>query len=186
MSATDTTDDESTGVRWWAGRILSILVLFVMTAGLLAAVVVPKLAGAQPYTILTQSMEPNYPPGTLVIVRPSDSYGVGEAITYQIRSGDPEVVTHRVISTGVGRDGERVFVTQGDNNPQRDEGNVQPGQIRGAVWYHIPYLGYVNNWLTGSTRTLVVGTAAGALFLYAAVQFAMAARDRRSTGRHAE
>ncbi|MBY6682756.1 signal peptidase I [Rhodococcus sp. BP-316] len=183
MSATDTSE-ESTGLRWWAGRILSLLVLFVMTAGLVATVVVPKLAGAQPYTILTQSMEPSYPPGALVIVRPGESYGVGEAITYQIRSGDPEVVTHRIVSTGVGRDGERVFVTQGDNNPRPDAGKVEPGQIRGAVWYHVPYLGYVNNWLTGSTRTLVVGIAAGALFLYAAVQFSLAARDRRSKGRH--
>ncbi|KIQ16978.1 signal peptidase I [Rhodococcus sp. MEB064] len=174
-----------TGPLWWIGTILSWVLLIGVVGVLLAAVVVPKVAGAQPYTILTQSMEPTYPPGTLVVIRPSEQLGVGTAITYQIASGQPDVVTHRIISTGLDKDGARVYTTQGDNNPQPDPNPVQPGQIRGEVWYDIPYLGYVNNWLTGSTRTTVVGVGAALLVAYAALQFVSAARDRRRSGRHA-
>ncbi|MBY6366642.1 signal peptidase I [Rhodococcoides corynebacterioides] len=174
--------DTDTGAWWWVRTVLSWVLLLAVLAVVSAAVVVPKLAGAQPYTILTQSMKPTYPPGTLVVVRPAETYGVGQAITYQIRSGEPDVVTHRIISTGLDRDGDRVFVTQGDNNPQPDEPAVQPGQIRGAVWYSIPYLGHVNTWLTGSTRTTVVAIAAGALGVYALAQFAGAFRGRRTSG----
>ncbi|MDQ1179083.1 MULTISPECIES: signal peptidase I [unclassified Rhodococcus (in: high G+C Gram-positive bacteria)] len=185
MTTHEDATERRTGPLWWIGTVLSWVLLIGVVGVLLAAVVVPKVAGAQPYTILTQSMEPTYPPGTLVVVKPSEQLSVGSSITYQIRSGEPDVVTHRIIATGLDKDGARVYTTQGDNNPQPDPDVVQPGQIRGAVWYAIPYLGYVNNWLTGQTRTLVVGAGAALLFLYAAAQFVSAARDRRRTGRHA-
>ncbi len=59
----------------------------------------PRLGGATPYTVLTSSMEPEYPPGTLVVVRPVpiEEIGIGDVITYQLESGEPTVVTHRVV-----------------------------------------------------------------------------------------
>ncbi|GGF98136.1 hypothetical protein GCM10007304_10140 [Rhodococcoides trifolii] len=185
---TTTEPDESTGPMWWLARIVSMMLLFFFVAILLAAVVIPKVGGAMPYTILTSSMEPLYPPGTLVVVRETDADALvaGTVVTYQIRSGEPDVITHRIISAGIDKDGKRTYTTQGDNNPQPDENGVLPAQIRGTLWYHIPYLGYVNNWLTGEKRTWVVGIAAGGLFLFAATQFVSAGVDRRRRGgRHA-
>jgi signal peptidase len=178
--ATPTTasDEETTGPLWWIKTVISWTALLAATALLLVAVLIPKIAGAQPYTILTPSMSPTYPPGTLVVVKPTDFIGIGTVVTYQLQSGLPEVVTHRVISTAFDEQGQRRFVTQGDANDSPDQAPVRPEQIRGSVWYSVPYLGYVNNWLTGSTRTAVVGIAAGLLFGYAAWQFVSAARDR--------
>ncbi|MBY6539921.1 signal peptidase I [Rhodococcus sp. BP-349] len=163
---------------WWIRTVLSWTALLAASAVLVIAVLIPKIAGAQPYTILTPSMSPTYPPGTLVVVKPTDLIGPGTVVTYQVQSGLPEVVTHRVMSTAFDDRGERRFVTQGDANDSPDRALVRPEQIRGSVWYSVPYLGYVNNWLTGSTRTAVVGIAAGLLFGYAAWQFVSAARDR--------
>ncbi|SNT01632.1 signal peptidase I [Rhodococcoides kyotonense] len=173
-------DDESTGFGWWFSRIVSMVVLLFVVAVLLAAVIVPKVAGAMPYTVLTSSMEPTYPPGTLIITKPIDDaeLAIGQAVTYQIESGKPDVITHRIIASSIEADGTTVYTTQGDNNPVADEKPVQPVQIRGAVWYSIPYLGYVNNWLTGDRRTVVVGGIAGALVLYALYQFVGAGIDR--------
>ena len=46
-------------------------------------------------------------PGSVVVVRPVDpaDIGVGSVITYQLESGEPEVVTHRVVEQGVERPG---------------------------------------------------------------------------------
>lgn len=179
------TVDEATGFGWWFSRIVSMLLLLFVLAVLLAAVVVPKVAGGMPYTVLTSSMEPTYPPGTLIITKPIDEsdLAIGVPVTYQIESGKPDVITHRIIGSGIEADGTTVYTTQGDNNPVADENPVQYGQIRGAVWYSIPYLGYVNNWLTGERRTLVVGAIVGVLVVYALYQFVGAGIERSRRGR---
>ena len=183
---TATAEPSHTGPWWWFSTIVTWLLVFAVSALVLALVVVPLLGSAQPYTVLTESMRPTYPPGTLVVVRDGDMnrLPVGEVVTYQIRSDDPAVVTHRIIATGIDIEGGRTYITQGDNNPQPDPEPVEPAQIRGSVWYSIPYLGYVNNWLTGDTRVVVVIVMAGALGLYAAFQLVGAVVDKRraSTG----
>ncbi|MBY6676669.1 signal peptidase I [Rhodococcus sp. BP-332] len=169
------------GLRWWVGRILSYTALFGALAILAATVVVPRIAGAVPYTILTSSMEPTYPPGTLIVVRevrPTD-LGIGVPVTYQLESGRPEVVTHRIVSVLESADGGTRYITRGDNN-NADDAPIEFGQIRGAVWYSVPFLGHVNTWINGEQRRISVLVISGFLFLYAVVMFGGAFRGRRA------
>ncbi len=50
------------GVLGWLGQLLAWLAILGVVAILLVAVLVPRLGGATPYTILTGSMKPDYPP----------------------------------------------------------------------------------------------------------------------------
>ncbi len=173
------------GVHYYLGVGLSIGLLGLVILLGVAAIVVPAAAGATPMTVLTKSMEPTYPPGTLVIVKPLpvEDVSIGDVITYQIASGRPEVVTHRVVSIISTSDGERRFVTQGDNNAVPDALAVQPVQIRGEVWYAIPWIGYVNNLVTPELRSWLVPVIASGLFAYAGVQLGhwfVARRHRRT------
>jgi len=145
------------------------------------AVVVPRIAGATPYTILTSSMAPRHPPGTLVVVRPRpmEDIGVGTIITYQLRSGEPAVVTHRVVGVAARGNGERSFVTRGDANVTDDARPVAEAQVRGALWYAVPYVGWVSQFLDGRQRDLAIHFVAGALGVYAVWMVAGALRDRR-------
>ena len=131
----------------------------------LAAVVVPRVAGATPATILTSSMEPTLPPGTLVVVKPVpvQRIRIGDVMTYQVRSGDPAVVSHRVVAISRSNAGGLTFITKGDNNAEADA-PVIPAQIRGVVWYSVPLLGYVNSALDHSQRSWIL-PALGALLL---------------------
>ena len=164
----------------YLGVSLSAAVLILVLAVAAAVIGVPALIGGSAMTVLTQSMEPRLPPGTLVVIRPTpvDEIKVGDVVTYQIHSGDAAVVSHRVISKTYA-DGELTFITKGDNNDAADPDPVQPLQIRGTLWYSIPLLGWVNNILNGGNRAIVVGVAAGALFLYALVMAIGAVRSRR-------
>jgi len=168
----------------WTVQVAAWLVILGVAAVLAASVLVPRIGGATPYTVLTGSMEPTYPPGSLVVVRPVEPESIhpGDAITYQLESGKPAVVTHRVVSQGVDGAGEIVFGTQGDANEDPDPRLVRPVQIKGEVWYSMPYLGHVSNLLNGRERQLGVYAVAAGLAGYALLSFAGAIRDRRRIG----
>ena len=181
-------EDERDGVLRWAGRVLAWTLIIGCAAALAAAVLVPRAAGATPYTILTSSMEPTYPPGTLVVTRPVavDEIRVGSVITYQLRSGEAQTVTHRVIGVGHDLAGETRIETQGDANSVADEAPVRPEQVRGELWYAVPQLGRLNTLMSGNERQLLVYGAAAVLVMYAGAMFAGATRDRgRGRGRRA-
>ena len=163
------------GISW---VLLAFLIVVAM-----AVIVVPALTRSTPYTILTSSMVPTYPPGTLVIVKPIaiDDIHIGTVVTYQIDSGKPDLVTHRVVAVNqpnlVG--GEPTFVTKGDANDVADAKPVQHVQIRGAVWYSVPYIGWINNFVNGDMRSVIIPVFAGALFVYAGYQLVSARIDRK-------
>ncbi|WP_258375247.1 signal peptidase I [Curtobacterium sp. MCSS17_008] len=182
--------------RGWRA-VLHALVLGIGTGAvlLLAAlavvlVVVPKATGSVPLTVLTESMEPTLPPGTLVVVRPTpfDDIRVGDVVTYQIASGEPAVVTHRVVSVTAAADGSPRLVLQGDANPVADARPVVPAQVRGVVWYSVPGLGYANQ-LVNASRGWLVPTVAGGLIVYGALLVVLGVagavrrrRERRARG----
>ncbi|MFC3965523.1 signal peptidase I [Nocardia jiangsuensis] len=179
-TAPEAPPEESTGAGWWLKSVLTWVLLFVLGALLVVTIVLPLVVGGHRYTILTGSMVPTYPPGTLVVVRPEDpiDLAVGTPITYQLRSGQPEVVTHRIVQVRRNADGRIGFITRGDANPVDDEQIVNPEQIRGAVWYSIPYLGYVNNWFSGPKRTYTIAALIVLLGGYALFALATDTRDR--------
>lgn len=148
---------------------LSITVFVALLALAAAVIVVPAATGATPLTVLTSSMEPGLPPGTLIVTRdvaPED-IRIGDVVTYQIHSGDPTVVTHRVIAVSKTAGGEYSFTFQGDNNSQPDPDQVREVQIQGRLWYSVPYIGWVSNWINGDARGFVVPLIAGGLFAFA-------------------
>jgi signal peptidase len=168
-----------------AGALVAVVawgVLFVAGGALALDVVVPRLSGATPYAVLTSSMKPQLPAGTLVVVRPirPESIGVGTVITYQLRSGDPEVVTHRVVAQAVDGAGARTFRTRGDAYDLPDPGWVKPVQLKGEVWYAVPYLGRLHAALSGRDHQQLVYLTAAALLAYAAAMFAGAVRARHT------
>ena len=130
------------------------------------------------------------PPGTLVIVKPIDPQDVkiGTVVTYQLFSGESEVVTHRVIeiqgATLPG--GDPSFITKGDANSEPDAKPVMAVQLRGAVWYSVPWIGWVNNIVNGDLRAIVIPIVAGLLFLYAGYAIVSAQFDRRRRRRREE
>lgn len=173
-------DRGRSGLAWtrlvmsWALLVLAVLVLGV-------TVLVPRALGATPYSVLTGSMSPSLPPGTLVVVkpRPAESIGVGTVITYQRDSGSTTVVTHRVVAKSVSPTGDVLLRTRGDANGVPDAAWVREVQVRGALVYAVPYLGRANSVLDGHQRQLLVYAVAVVLMGYAASMFGAALAGRR-------
>ncbi|MGG5752801.1 signal peptidase I [Zafaria sp. Z1313] len=163
-----------------AATAASFLALVLAALAALVLVIVPLATGSQSYSVLTGSMAPHYAPGTLLVVGPADfaSLGTGDVVTYQLESGRPEVVTHRIVSVTSAQDGERLLITQGDNNDAPDPAPVAEVQVRGTLLYAVPYAGFAANWLGNQDRTLAGRLLAYGLIGYGAVVFGRGAWTR--------
>jgi signal peptidase len=157
---------------------LSTGVIVLVAALAVVLIVIPKVTGSVPLSVLTQSMEPSLPPGTLLVVRPVpvDDIRVGDVVTYQIASGQPAVVSHRVVGITTSSTGQRTFVLKGDANDLPDSAPVTAPQIRGVLWYSLPGLGVVNQAVNGS-RSWLVPTMAGILLTYGVLMVGMGTRS---------
>lgn len=96
-------------------------------------------------TVLSGSMRPTIPEGSVIIVTPLSPADIrpGDVIAYNIPVEDHRVVTHRVIEIAEGGD-HPVVRTQGDANPAPDPWlarleNEPAWQVRAAV----PGLGHI-------------------------------------------
>lgn len=90
-------------------------------------------------TVLTGSMEPAIPVGSIVITKEQSSYEIEDIISFQEEGA---IITHRIITI----DRER-YITKGDANNVADTEEVQQKQILGKVILTIPLLGYLVMWL---------------------------------------
>lgn len=106
----------------------------------------------RPMAVMSNSMQPVYSRGSMVIVQkvaPID-ISVGDIVQYE---APDKMMTHRVIAIDrdVSGNGERIFVTKGDNSPSEDP-IVHSKQIIGVVRGYIPFVGYPTVWLREITK----------------------------------
>lgn len=109
----------------------------------------PRTGRYQTATVLTASMRPTMPEGSMVVttpVHPAD-LRVGDVITYRIPVEDRRIVTHRIVE--IHQPGPTPVVrTKGDAN-----NGVDPWTARltgGTVWKArgaVPKVGYATVWL---------------------------------------
>ncbi|HLI56046.1 MAG TPA: signal peptidase I [Actinomycetota bacterium] len=102
------------GAAGWLVLVAAVLVLAVLGIG-------PRTGRYRTLTVLSGSMAPGIPVGSLVIDTPErpDQIRVGQVLTYQIPVGDHRVETHRVIRVLHGG-ANPVFQTKGDANRTPD------------------------------------------------------------------
>ena len=191
--------------RLWslAGGVLVGLIVLLAIA--LAGV---RVLGLTPYAVLSGSMEPSYPVGSLIYVKkmqPAD-VRVGDAITFVVND-ELLVATHRVVDVEVrttrclavlDENGAAVtdaagnpifeeipldepayyYTTKGDANDAVDGAQVYDQNLLGKPVLAIPYLGYLSGWI--QTRR---GRTISICIAVALLAITFLPTDRRS-GRH--
>lgn len=91
----------------------------------------------------TSSMLPAIKPGSVVIIKKTNTYKKGDIVTFK---SDPISTTHRIFKI-INRDGKDFFITKGDNNNAFDSYLTSPENIIGKVISIIPYLGILLTFL---------------------------------------
>lgn len=138
-----------------------LVALVVLLAALLAGA---RLFGLQVFTILSGSMEPKYPVGSLIYVKSVDPSQVkeGDVITFLL--SDTVTATHRVVGIVDQGDGALRFRTKGDANDAEDASLVHYKNVIGTPVFAIPKLGYAANYIQHPPG-LYVAISAGAVLL---------------------
>lgn len=127
---------------------------------------VPRLMGYGIYEVVSGSMEPEIPVGSVVYVKAArpEEVEAGDVIAFN-KGGS--VITHRVEEN---RYVEGEFVTKGDANSKEDMEPVKYGSLEGKVVYHFPVLGRIMTLVSGN-----VGKLYAALLVLCGVMFHMLA-----------
>jgi signal peptidase len=175
--------EKSTGARALAllGRMASLAAMFVALFAAAVLIVVPVVTASHTYTVLTNSMAPKYPPGAFLVMKPApfSELKYGDVITFQLYSGRPEVETHRVVGFGATQTGEKTLITKGDNNGATDTEPVREIQVKGKLFYAVPYVGFLANALGNADRGLSATAAALGLMGYGALLVLKSVRTSR-------
>lgn len=123
----------------WYQKVLKYLTVIVLAA--LTLVVLGRIEG---YVVLSGSMEPSIPTGSICCVDtgiPAEEIRQGDVIAYRLSN---EVrVLHRVVEVD---EKEKQFITKGDANECEDFSPVSFGQYIGKERGVLPFLGYVTVW----------------------------------------
>lgn len=146
-------------------KVLNIITsVFVgMMVVLVLALVGVRLLGVQTYVVLSGSMEPTYPTGSLLYVKHIDTneLKIGDPITFMV--DEDTVATHRIIEILPDEEDSSIlrFRTQGDANNSPDGTAVHYKNVIGKPILCIPYMGYVANFVQNPPgKYLAIGAAA--------------------------
>lgn len=162
------------------GQLLIIVTLIVI-AVLSFGSRVPALSnmGFRFFSVVSGSMEPTIPTGSLIMAGKFDISQLKEGDIITFNKGTEEtktnnsIVTHRVTAishserkaTTINENGESVetqpvqiyeIKTKGDANKDEDGFTVTPGEILGLYQWHVPQVGYMVNFIQSAKGFIMV------------------------------
>ena len=121
---------------------------------------IPRIMGGQIYTVISGSMEPEIPVGSLVYVEGAqpENMKVGDVIAFYGGRDANAIVTHRVVENRVIM-GE--LITNGDANQTNDMNPVDYENFIGIVKWSVPKVGAVAQIMTGREGKIAAGSMIG-------------------------
>ena len=127
---------------------------------------VPRVLGFEIYTVVSGSMEPAIPTGSLAYVQGAQPEEIeeGDVIAFYGGRESTAIITHRVAENNT-LEGE--FTTKGDANEKEDVSPVPYRELIGEVAYTIPALGWAAQTLTSTWgKASAAAAIGGALVLH--------------------
>ncbi len=122
------------------------VILFLLLPIIIFTLITSKssiINGIQSLVVVSGSMEPTLPVGSIIYVQPQIAYAAGDIIAFKDKTD--QTVTHRV--TDLAFNEQTVYITKGDANKNKDAGPVSADKVIGRAYFHIQYVGYFINYL---------------------------------------
>ena len=145
------------GLKRFIALLSSMALVLVMALAVVSFV--PRAFGYMPFAVLSGSMEPELPVGSMVFVRqvePTD-IAVGDNATFY--RSDGAVVTHQVyevdpVAQMIGTQG--IANKNADGSIMHDAEQTPFSRVIGTVSFCVPYLGFVNAYCTTMPASIVL------------------------------
>lgn len=160
-------------------RVAGIATL-VAVIGLCLPITAPRLFGFEMYDVVSGSMEPEIPVGSVLYVKACDLQDVteGDVIAYEDADG---VVAHRVVTN---RPSLGEFVTKGDANDVEDREPVPYDRVVGRVELHLPVLGMVTSLYASAVGKAYLLMVAGCGLMLWLLADRLGGPDEETDGEH--
>lgn len=131
--------------------------MILIVIALCSLLVLPGILGYHMYHVLSGSMEPNVPVGSLIYVcgQQPEEIAEGEIIAFYGSLEDSGIITHRVVENHIV---SGTFTTKGDANESEDPVPVSYDNLIGKVIYTVPYMGKVMTGMTSLYGKFAAGT----------------------------
>lgn len=138
-------------------KTVGILLLLLLAAACLP-LTVPRFFGYHIYSVVSGSMEPAIPTGSLVYIREAkpEEIAEGDVIAFYGAADAASIITHRVVENRVVM-GE--FITKGDANQTPDMNPVPYARLIGRVERSIPEAGKIAAVFTSQRGKIMAGCA---------------------------
>ncbi|MCK4454096.1 signal peptidase I [Candidatus Parcubacteria bacterium] len=123
--------------------IYYIIIAFIAVIAILLIVSIFPITGNYKVMLVQSgSMEPAIKLGSVIVVKPVDSYEIGDVITFSNPKKPGETITHRIYDMKA-QEGKPIYITKGDANNAPDQREIPEIEVVGKVLFNIPYLGYM-------------------------------------------
>lgn len=133
-------------------KLWKTAVLLLLTAAFFVSV-----RNIKPYVVLSGSMEPVLPVGSIAVIDQAQTALQAGDIAAFLKNG--QTVTHRIVEVTEGG-----YITKGDANSEKDTGIVVPQKMLGKVILCVPDLGFAVLWIQ-QYKILILGTGVLLLLL---------------------
>ena len=152
------------GWRGWLTAALAAVVVSLLLP-IATFLVATWLLGWQLQTVLSGSMSPTYPVGSLLVTAQIDASDVraGMPLVFEDPLEPGRIVTHRVV--GPVPEDASAFRTRGDANAAMDPAAVPARLVRGKVLWSVSVLGTVLDWLKWPNGFVLLVGVPGVLLL---------------------
>ncbi len=126
--------------------------VFICTILLLFPIALPRIMGYQTFNVISGSMTPEIPVGSLILVEDIECRDLkqGDIIAFY---SDEIVVAHRVVENN---SFEGKISTKGDANPTEDFKIVEYDDVIGIVSHHYPFVGTIGAYLSSVSGKLLI------------------------------
>ncbi len=132
-----------------------IMNLYIMIQSKVNTDKVPNVFGYKPFIVLSNSMEAEIHKGDLVLTKMVNPKKLKKNDVIAFRDAENTVTTHRIIDI-VEKEGEKYFITKGDNNNTQDKNLVEFADVEGIYIARFPSLGSMMKSLSDPVTILIV------------------------------
>lgn len=122
---------------FWFVALVNFLLLPVTFFNVLTSHI-PALSMFRQFVVVSGSMEPVIPTGSIILAARRNSYRIGDIVTFS--QNGREYIAHRIVNKiAIGRD--TYFSTKGDSNTNSDLDLVHESVVYGKIMTVVPILG---------------------------------------------
>lgn len=136
--------------------IQNIITVAIVIIGLFLIITLfPIKDNFQVKVVLSGSMEPTIHTGSIVVIKPSSQYKIGDVVMFGKDTKTEIPTTHRIVSNRA-VEGVVLFTTKGDANEDPDTTEIRQSDIHGKVLFTVPFMGYVIDFVRKPIGIIIV------------------------------